>query len=201
LVKIIDNEIDRLDNLVEDFICYSRPIRLRLEPVSMNTVVKETLAVFSLNPQVGHKVQLERELMTPVPDFHMDARRVKQILLNVLNNALEAMPNGGTIRVATVYRVDDNEMDVRISDTGGGIPKDILPQIFEPFFSTKDRGMGLGLNIVHNMMKAHRGYFSVGSTPGSGTEVLLSFPVRRTISEDERNALNLQSGTMATHWQ
>ncbi len=197
LATIVDNEIDRLDKLVEDFICYSKPVGLRLELANINAVIRETLSVFSMNPGVGARIRIREELAPGVPDFYMDAGRVKQILLNVLKNALEAITGGGTIHITTEYKPGDAEMNIRITDTGNGIAKELLPQIFEPFFSTKDRGMGLGLNIVHNMMKAHHGYFSVGSSPGAGTEVQLSFPVHTETYEKEWREPEPQSGTAA----
>jgi len=197
LVTIIDNEIDRLDNLVEDFICYSGPVRLRLEAANIHAIIDETLTVFSMNPGMHPGIHLRKELAAAVPDFFLDKGRIKQILLNVLNNALEAMPHGGRITILTVYKAGDRELDVRITDSGEGISKQLLSQIFEPFFSTKDRGMGLGLNIVHNIIKAHHGYFSIASTPGSGTEVQISLPVNTKMPDSAGNGTGAGAGAVA----
>jgi len=176
-MAIIESEIDRLNNLVEDFICYSRPVRLKREMSDIHTVIGEAITVFSMNSRVGDDIKVQSFFGSDVPPLYIDGNRIKQVLLNILNNALQAIPDGGAITIRTLCKSAEREVEVSVKDTGTGIAKDVLPKIFEPFFSTKDRGMGIGLNIVHNIVKAHGGYMLFSSTGKNNTEVQLNFPM------------------------
>ncbi len=119
------------------------------------------------------------ESIEPLPDqIWCDEDLLRQVLLNLILNAVEAMPRGGELRVGA-----SDEITLTISDTGGGIPEEILPRIFDPFFSTKQNGTGLGLAIVHNAVTAHGGSIQVESKVNQGTTFTLSFP-----SEPSRNS-------------
>ena len=107
--------------------------------------------------------------------MRIDARYIKQAFLNLIKNAVAAMPGGGVLRVESRRTGDD--VRVKISDTGNGIPEEIMDKIFEPYFTTKPFGTGLGLTIVFKIVKEHFGDISVESRMGEGTTVALAFPV------------------------
>lgn len=173
LQEIALREVDRLDALVEEFLDAARPPRLdllRIEPVDL---VREVLRSFGTDPRYrGVEVELEgEESLGLVP---LDAGRVRQVLWNLLLNAAQHMPESGTIVITARRRVGTAELQIR--DTGVGIPAEHLGRIFDPFFSTRAGGTGLGLANVERIIRAHGGSISVYSKPGQGTTFILSFP-------------------------
>jgi len=104
-----------------------------------------------------------------------DPDQLRQILINLIQNAADAMPEGGTLTLAT--SMNDGHLELTISDTGKGIPKELLPKIFDPFVTTKPNGTGLGLAMVQTLVRAHHGSISIASTPAHGTTFTLRFPV------------------------
>jgi two-component system, sporulation sensor kinase E len=145
-----------------------------LEDGDVNRVIEELLEF--VQPELDQAgVQIESNLSTSLPLLRIDARYIKQALLNLIKNAVAAMPGGGVLRVDTLRAGED--VQVRISDTGSGIPEEIMDKIFEPYFTTKPFGTGLGLTIVFKIVKEHFGDISVTSRPGEGTTVTLALPV------------------------
>jgi signal transduction histidine kinase len=177
LFEILDKEIDRLNKLVEDFLSYSRPSRLNVQKTDINGLIGETLKVFKMNEKT--RGLIIREIFTyPIPLLQIDNHKIKQVLLNIFFNALQAMPAGkGVLSVQTKYKKTENEAEINITDTGTGMSDDILARVFEPFFSTKDTGMGLGLNIAHKIIREHGGYISMFSKVNQGTQIQLNLPV------------------------
>ena len=120
-------------------------------------------------------IRLELELLEPSPHIRLDAKYLKQALLNIVKNAIAAMPQGGTLRIETRRKGDT--LQLKVSDTGVGIPEENLDKIFEPYFTTREFGSGLGLTLVYKIVKEHQGEIAVSSRPGEGTTFTLSFPV------------------------
>ena len=146
----------------------------RLEDGDLNKVIQELLEF--VGPELDQAgVKIESSLSPDLPPLSIDARYIKQALLNLIKNAVAAMPDGGTLGVQTLR--SGEEVQVRISDTGSGIPEDIMDKIFEPYFTTKPFGTGLGLTIVFKIVKEHYGDISVSSRLGEGTTVTLVLPV------------------------
>ena len=171
---IIKEEVDRLNRIVMDFLFTVRPMNAELSYDDLNRVVQELLEL--KKPELAEAgIILETELMKPSPQILMDERYMKQAVLNLLNNAISAMPGGGRLRVQTVHR--GNEVRLRISDNGVGIPEENMEKIFEPYFTTKDFGSGLGLTLVYKIVKEHLGDIEINSKVGEGTTLTLSFPV------------------------
>jgi two-component system, sporulation sensor kinase E len=183
---IIKEEVDRLNRIVMDFLFTVRPMNAELSYDDLNRVVQELLEL--KKPELAEAgIELETELMTPGPQILMDERYMKQAVLNLLNNAISAMPEGGKLQVSTQQR--GNEMRLKISDSGVGIPEENMDKIFEPYFTTKDFGSGLGLTLVYKIVKEHLGDIEINSKVGEGTTIALSFPIpqkeKRLISYSE----------------
>jgi signal transduction histidine kinase len=177
LFEILNKEIDRLNKLVEDFLTYSRPSRLNVEKTDIRQLIGETLKVFKMSEKT-EGITIREISPSRVPLLQLDNDKIKQVLLNIFFNALQAMPPGkGTLSIQTRYKDAESEVEVNIADTGSGMADDVLPRVFEPFFSTKDAGMGLGLNIAHKIIREHGGYISIVSKVNQGTQVQLNLPV------------------------
>jgi two-component system, sporulation sensor kinase E len=172
---VASGEIARLDYIVTEFLQAMRPSPPKLTPASLNDVVLETLSI--LRPELANKrISLEEQLATSVPRQHMDPAQIKQALLNLLKNAIQAMTRGDQLKIATGS--GDEGVWVSVSDTGAGIPKEQLERIFEPFFTTKQKGTGLGLMIVNRIIRDHGGRIEVQSELGKGSTFTVRLPDR-----------------------
>jgi signal transduction histidine kinase len=177
LIGIVEKEMDRLNNMTEDFLSFSRPSRLKREAIDIHPLIEETISLLRNSENGWTAVRIEHSFAPDVPRLMLDKNRFRQILLNLLINARQAMPAGGQISISTRYKRSENEVEITIADTGDGMSEEVLSQAFQPFFTTKDSGLGLGLNIVHKIVKEHSGYVLLSSTLGRGTHVQLNFPV------------------------
>lgn len=171
---IIKEEVERLNRIVMDFLFTVRPMNAELEYGDLNRVVWELLEFMKFElEETG--IELKTELKESRPQILMDQRYMKQAVLNILKNAISSMPQGGTLLVKTEQK--GNDLILRISDTGVGISEENMDKIFEPYFTTKDFGSGLGLTLVYKIVKEHMGDIEVSSKAGEGTTIALSFPV------------------------
>ncbi len=184
---VAKGEINRLDYIITQFLQAIRPAPLHLKPVSLNAVVEKTLAL--LRPEVDNrglavKTRLARDLTaTPI-----DATQMQQVLVNLVKNAMHAMTKGGTLTLQTGESEDGVWMSV--TDTGGGIPQEQINRIFEPFYTTKKTGTGLGLMIVQRIVRAHGGRIELESRVGRGTTFRIRLPLyeRRPRLLEEKTA-------------
>lgn len=124
-----------------------------------------------------HNVQLVKSVAGGIPGFPLNDKKLEEAFMNFLSNAIEAMPEGGTLTVNTMYDKPKNSLFVKFTDTGYGIKKEDMDKIFEPFFTTKDDGTGLGLSLAYHIVNAHGGDISIESTYGKGTTINVRFPV------------------------
>ncbi|HEX5748708.1 MAG TPA: ATP-binding protein [Archangium sp.] len=173
LVEILLRESDRLSKLVEDFLRFARPPPPVKQALDLEVLVAETVAMLRADPlawQVGVE-QVLAPLRVPV-----DADQIRQVLINILRNAFQAAGPGGRVRV-TLEGADELAL-LRIWDSGGSIPATDLSRIFEPFFSTREGGTGLGLSTAYSIVRAHGGNIRVSSSPQEGTEFLIQLPVQ-----------------------
>lgn len=173
--KIVGGEVDRIDSLVHQLLEFAKPSPPSLSDTNIHLLIEDTLNLLS-NQLLKHKINLVKEFSAEKNlTLKIDPNQIRQALLNILLNAIEAMEAGGTLRVET--RATSHEsLDIVIKDTGPGIsPKD-LPHIFDPFFSKKDHGTGLGLAITHQIITEHKGKVSVISEIGKGTGVEIELP-------------------------
>jgi len=174
--SILNEEVDRLNRIVVDFLFAARPMTLELRAGNLNVLIDE-LAEFIRAELEQSRIRLFLELDENLPPALIDERYMKQALLNLIKNAQAAMPNGGLLTIAT--QVSDNEIRISVCDTGVGMNAESLAKIFEPYFTTKDNGTGLGLTLVYKIIKEHHGEIAVESREGEGSNFEISLPVRR----------------------
>ncbi len=175
LLQTVRSEIRRLDRIVEDFLMLSRAGRIELRAVSLRALIESLLTL--LGEEAGARA-VTLESVFPETDLVLtgDENRLRQALLNLMKNALEALPQGGTVRVALRSR-PPGEAEIEIRDTGVGIPQASLTAIFDPDYTTKPGGLGLGLPIALQIIRAHGGELTVHSAPGEGTVFTLRLPL------------------------
>ncbi len=171
---VLEEEIEHLNKIAVDFLYAVKPMNVELRKDSINSIISE---IFSfLEPEAEEKhIELSSSLSQFVPNIEIDPRLVKQALLNIIQNAFAAMKSGGKLTVST--KTNGNFVSVRIDDTGCGIDEDKIQKIFEPYYTTKASGTGLGLTLVYKIMKEHHGDIHVTSRKGSGTTFTLDFPI------------------------
>lgn len=173
LIQRALQEIERLDGLVNELLNFSTLPVARLVPGDLALVVRDTLFLVSKQFQ-NQQVWIHEDIPAGLPHPCMDSARLKQAILNLLTNALDAMPNGGALWIAAQRTDDGSQLTIR--DNGEGIPADRLALIFEPFYTTKGEGTGLGLSITHNIVTSHGGRIEVQSRQGEGTEFRIFLP-------------------------
>ncbi|MCL1812688.1 MAG: ATP-binding protein [Treponema sp.] len=173
-IDVINEEIDRLNHIVVDFLFAVRPMTLNLKESNFNNFLQE-IAEFTAYELSDAQVDLELDLDEKLPLLDFDEQLMKQALLNLIQNAVAAMTEGGKIILKTEKK--DNEAILSVIDTGAGIPDKNLAKIFEPYFSTKERGSGLGLTLVFKIIREHRGEINVTSKEGEGTCFTIALPI------------------------
>ncbi len=181
LVTIALREVLRLNDLVGEFLETARPIEPKLQPTDISEIVAEIATSFAQDPRYGELVALEVDQQGQVGLADLDPGRIRQVLWNLLLNAAQAMPDGGT--VSLVVRDTPGALKVQVRDRGTGISHEDLQKVFDPFYTTRQGGTGLGLANVDKLVRAHGGRVEVRSRIGEGTTFELSFP-RRTATRD-----------------
>jgi signal transduction histidine kinase len=174
LLAFLPEEVDRLDEIVSRYLNFARIEPPKLVAEDLVALVKETVAM-AQRELADKGVRVEISSSSPLPPIRLDASRIKQALLNLLLNAAQAMPQGGKIHISLSQLKKQVRLDLR--DTGGGIPQADLAKIFEPFYTTKEKGSGLGLAMVDKIIADHRGQISVYSQPNQGTTFSLFLPI------------------------
>ena len=167
---MITEEVNRLNRVVTQFLDYARPYTPDMKPRPINAVIEKAMSVIEAN-RLSCRVHIQLELHPHLPLVPMDQEQIHQVILNIAINAIEAMPEGGTLTVRTSRLESDtgDAVGISIRDTGQGIRRETLKQIFTPFFTTKERGVGLGLAVCERIIRGHGGKIRVKSLPGQGT--------------------------------
>jgi len=174
--QIIREQVSRISKIIETLLSFARPQPALKTPLQLERILAEVLSFLSEELR-QREILVERHL-EPVPAIRGDGAKLQQLFLNLFLNAADAMPDGGKLRVS-LESPHPERVDVRVADTGTGIPEEALGKIFEPFFTSKPRGKGsgLGLPVVKGIVSDHEGQIDVASEPGKGTEFLVAFPV------------------------
>jgi signal transduction histidine kinase len=175
-LDILNEEVDRLNKIVVDFLFAVRPMTLKLRQGDINSLVADVIEFIRYELELSHIVCIS-EYNENIPPVFMDERYMKQALLNLIKNAMAAMEGGGTLTVST--DLADDEIQISVCDTGVGIFKDNLSRIFEPYYTTKETGTGLGLTIVYKIIREHRGEISVQSRENEGSCFTISLPLEQ----------------------
>jgi len=177
LAGIIVEETTRLDTIVREFLDFARPRDPAMEPESLN-VLAERIARFFGHELEQKKINLRLELAPHLPRRKMDSEQMYQVLMNMVFNGIQAMPDGGELTITTAYDPDGDFLSITISDTGIGMDEDKIGQIFSPFFTDKHKGTGLGLAIARNIVEKHGGRIEVYSVVGKGSRFTIILPIR-----------------------
>lgn len=180
-LHVVNAECRRLSVILDNFMKFARPGSVGLHEVNVHALIEHIVALMQFEA-AERKVRLEQALEKALPPVLGDEAAISQVLVNILVNALHAMPNGGLCRIAADMRQSEGKRCVLVSvtDTGVGIRKEELSRVFEPFYTTKSNGTGLGLAIAYRIMEDHGGTIQLTSNPGIGTTVMMTFPVAVT---------------------
>ncbi|MBX5483523.1 MAG: GAF domain-containing protein, partial [Myxococcaceae bacterium] len=179
LLGIIAEESDRLNRIVGELLDFARPRALSLQLANLGRLVEESVDAAQAERSPGAVVRFDLQIPPDLPELPMDRHLLRQALVNVLVNAVQAMPQGGTVSVRARLEPAAGEKWARleVSDQGGGIPPELVHRVFEPFFTTKARGTGLGLALVKRIVEDHRGEVQVRTDPGRGTTFIFRLPL------------------------
>ena len=177
-LRYILEEIERIDTIVKGLMDFARPIALNLTQQPLTPVLQAVLDLMEAN-LAHHQIQLVLDLSPETPEVQFDSDKLKQAFMNVVLNAMEAMPQGGELKVSTFTKTDN--ICIKVADTGVGIPEEDLEHIFEPFFTRKTKGTGLGLANVKRILEEHGGKVEIESASGKGTEVSMWLSVDTSV--------------------
>ena len=173
-LAVAKGEINRLDYIITQFLEAIRPAPPQMQMASLNDVVRETVEL--LRPELNNRgITVEQNLFDKLPPAPIDPGQIKQVLVNLCKNAIQAMSRSGTLTLCTEPR--EEGVCLIVKDTGGGIPQDMLNRIFEPFYTTKKKGSGLGLMIVQRIVRDHGGRIQLESNVGQGTTFRVWLPL------------------------
>ncbi len=175
LLGIAHDEIGRLDQIVTHFLQATAPLKPRFIESDINNLLLETLA-FMERELKKNKIKIEKKMQKDLPRIYIDYIQLRQVFVNIIKNASEAMSGPGLLRVSTALA--GGQIKISFLDNGIGIPRDQLDKIFEPYYTTKAKGSGLGLMIVHRIIKEHQGRIAIESSLGKGTRVDVFLPVQ-----------------------
>ena len=173
-LNVARQEIERLDSIIQQFLGAIRPARLNVQPENINALVQESVA-FLENEIRDRNILVEQELRSDLPLLEVDRNQLKQAFYNVIKNAFQAMQQDGLLRIRT--DVEDDWVEITFADTGGGISQESMSKIFEPYFTTKASGTGLGLLIVRRIVQEHGGEIDLVSDEGKGLVFTIRLPI------------------------
>jgi len=172
-IDVARSEVNRLDSIVTQFLRAIRPSRPQLRPENINAIVEEAVRFFM--PEIQDRdIVVEQELRSDLPLLQLDRDQMKQAFYNVIKNSLEAMKRRGTLRIRTDR--DDTHVLITFVDSGGGMSAENLSRVFEPYFTTKPSGTGLGLLIVRRIVREHGGELSIESGQDKGLTLMIRLP-------------------------
>ena len=183
-VSYLDTEATRCANLARNLLDFSRQGDIEIKENSIHELLDKTLDVMRHRAELD-QIKIHTDFAPGVPLLSCDFKRLQQAFVNILWNAIEAMPRGGVLSVSTDFDSERSLVTIEISDTGVGIPGEDLERIFEPFFTTKaeTKGVGLGLSVAYGIIRQHKGAIRVHSEVGKGTSFILQLPVATCVSE------------------
>lgn len=177
IADTMTKEVDRLNRVVGELVELAKPVAVSGSPVDVGALVSECLQLIAYEPDAEH-IEINTDIEPGLPQINADADRLKQVLLNLCLNAIQAMENSGVLNIKIYSEIPGETIIIEVSDTGCGIKQEELHDIFEPYFTTKLSGTGLGLSIVHNIVKAHKGRIELSSKQGEGTVFKVFLPKR-----------------------
>lgn len=176
-MKMIDEESDRIKDIVKNLLDFSKPKKQVLEETPIDEVIHKSLKLVQNMLDISN-IDIQLDLKEEIPPLMIDENQIIEVIVNLITNSIHATPPGGKLTVETRWREGADTMEILVTDTGKGIPAEILPHLFDPFFSTKGTsGTGLGLFVSYGIIKNHGGAISVSSEVGAGTTFTITLPV------------------------
>lgn len=173
LIQSIKQEIQRLNKLVGDFLDYGKPLRLNRQSINAEILLNDVIEIINAKAS-SEGIAIEKRLDF-LPEISVDSELIKTCLFNIIINAFQAMPDGGTLTLKT--EEENGKFVITVSDTGKGVSREKISKVFEPFFSTKTTGLGLGLAITKRIIEDHGGTIEFHSTEGKGSKVIIKLPL------------------------
>jgi signal transduction histidine kinase len=175
-LQVVTEEVDRIAGIVRQLLSMFRPRKREFREIDLEALIDETLLLLAIQTSRG-QIEIVKQLPEYLPTISGSAEQLKQVFLNLLLNACDFMPDGGTITIDG--EVADRSVTLGFTDTGPGMPESILSRVFEPFFTTKDgdKGTGLGLSVCDGIIDGHGGSISAENVPGGGARFVIRLPV------------------------
>ncbi len=173
--RIIVEEVRRLEIVLRSVMNFARPLEPHKRPANLNSVLSEACALYR-RMMSSRKIKLRKKLARDLPEMRFDPALIKQAFLNIIKNAIESMPDGGELTAKTEVCWD--HVVVSLTDTGSGMPPELVKEIFNPFFTTKAEGMGIGLAMTKKVIEDHGGEIMIQSVPGVGTSFHICLPIQ-----------------------
>jgi signal transduction histidine kinase len=177
-LEIIEQDIQSSDKIISDLLEYSREVHLEVREASAKSITRDALAHLSI-PRKIHLVDSTKNQ----PKIMVDREKMRRVFVNVIKNAVDAMPKGGTLRIAS--RKTDGNLEITLTDAGTGMTKETMEKIWSPLFTTKAKGMGLGLPIAKRLVEAHGGSITAESKAGKGSTFTVTVPIRSSSESKE----------------
>jgi signal transduction histidine kinase len=190
-LELVETETERCSQIVSSLLAFSRKAPPAVGPVRIQEILQKCTSLSQHKLELQN-ISLTTSLQPNFPAIQADANQLQQCIINLIFNAIDAMPEGGNLRIACHYDANNAHVSIAITDTGTGIPEENLPHIFEPFFTTKHEGYGVGLGLatVYGIIEHHNGRIDVSSRPGNGTTFIITLPVS-TISHKQQEAFRV----------
>lgn len=181
-LKFVLDEINRISLLVKRLVVFSRPIHQNMKPTDIRQLMEEVVGLIDLGGS-KKEIYFSPESCNKVPLIEADGNTIRQVLINVINNAVDSIEDEGKVSLSCCYDAEKRMVVMEIMDTGPGIPDEIMEQIFEPFFTSKETGTGLGLTISHEIVSAHNGLISFRNMEGGGLNCSITLPEQQLKTE------------------
>jgi len=172
---IVEDEINASNKIITDLLGFSRVGKPSVSPARIEKIIEDALS----HAPIPENIELTKKLDAGLPEINVDPDQIKEVVVNIITNAVEAMPEGGRLLIAT--REKDKFLEVEVSDTGCGIPQESMDKIFDPLFTTKAKGIGLGLPVCKAIIDRHEGGIAVESKVGEGTTFNIKLPLGRNV--------------------
>jgi signal transduction histidine kinase len=174
-LKIIVEEIGHLENILTDILYFAKPAVPNCTSVNLNETVENILEILAVEIEEGN-IRVEKHLDTNIPTLSLDQNQIRRVIINLIKNAIQAMPKGGTINVATV--IENQWLHVEVADTGIGISDEDIDKLFDAFFSSKSTGSGLGLTVSAQIINNHGGTIEVKRREHQGASFIIRLPLQ-----------------------
>jgi len=186
LTRVLE-DAERAKETVKELLEFARQTDQEMKPQDINEIISRTIFLLE-NQSIFHNIKIEKALAESLPPISGDAQQLNHVFMNIILNGADALEGNGVLSIKTWHAAEKNRICIEISDTGPGIPDDVLPHIFEPFYTTKEqgKGTGLGLSMVYGILESHGGTIRAESKGGEGTLFHIELPVMEQTRKDEK---------------